>query len=57
MSILEISGLYIPFLRLSGDGVITLPPIDDGAFPITLPKPLPLGAAGDATNYTIAYVS
>ena len=51
------ASFYIPFLVLSGDGVFTLPSVDDGSFPITLPEPLPLGAVGNVATYTIAYVS
>ena len=61
ISVLETFGFgnnsYIPFLPLTGDGVLSLPPVDDGSFPITLPEPLPLGTAQDATRYTTAYVS
>ena len=58
---LEVSGsgddFYVPFLPLTGDGVLALPEIDDGSYPITLPEPLPLGTAQNATTYTTAYVS
>ena len=61
ISVLETFGFgnnsYIPFLPLTGDGVLSLPPVDDGSFPITLPEPLPLGTAQNTTTYTIAYVS
>ena len=49
---------YLPFLTLSGDGVLALPPHDDDvSLPITLPQSLPLGVGEDVTNYTTAYVS
>ena len=48
---------YIPFLPLTGDGVLLLPPVDDGSYPITLLEPLPLGTAQNVTTYTTAYVS
>ena len=48
---------YLPFLNLSGDGVLTLPPILDGSYPITLPEPLPLGDDENMITYTTAYVS
>ena len=49
---------YIPFLNLTGDEVLTLPPVDDGSYPISLPEPLPLGNAHNMTTYyTTAYVS
>ena len=48
---------YIPFLPLTGDGVLALPAVDDGSYPITLPEPVPLGTIQDATTYTTAYVS
>ena len=47
----------LPFLTLTGDGVLTLPPVDDDSFPITLPQPLPLGTAENVTTYTTVYVS
>ena len=51
---------YLPFLTLSGDGVLALP--ESNFFfvvsrPITLPQPLPLGVGDDVTTYTTAYVS
>ena len=52
---------YLPFLTLSGDGVLALPEPDFCYFvvsrPITLPQPLPLGVGDDVTTYTTAYVS
>ena len=48
---------YVPFLTLSGDSVLTLPPVLDGSFPIALPEPLPLGVDKNITTYTTAYVS
>ena len=48
---------YLPFLTLSGDGVLALPPDFVVSRPITLPQPLPLGVGDDVTNYTTAYVS
>ena len=48
---------YLPFLNLSGDGILTLPPDLDGSYPITLPEPLPLGDTKNITTYTTAYVS
>ena len=48
---------YLPFLTLSGDGILALPPDDDVSFPITLPQPLPLGVRNNVTTYTTAYVS
>ena len=58
---LEVSGsgddFYVPFLPLTGDGVLALPPVFYGSYPITLPEPLPLGTAQDGTTYTTAYVS
>ena len=49
---------YIPFLTLTGDGVLTLPSVDDGSYPISLPEPLPLGTSQEVTTYyTTAYVS
>ena len=54
----SIDGLYyLPFLSLSGDSVLTLPPLLDVSRPITLPQPLPLGIGEDVTTYTTAYVS
>ena len=48
----------MPFLPLTGDGVLTLPQVVDGSFPITLPEPLPLGTFEEnVTTYTTAYVS
>ena len=47
----------MPFLPLTGDGVLSLPPVDDGSYPVTLPEPLPLGTAQNVTTYTTAYVS
>ena len=47
----------LPFLTLSGDGVLALPPDFVVSRPITLPQPLPLGVGDDVTNYTTAYVS
>ena len=49
--------IYIPFLPLTGDGVLSLPPVDDGSYPIMLPEPLPLGNSQSITTYTTAYVS
>lgn len=47
---------YLPFLNLTGDGVLTIPASDnDDSYAIDLPEPLPLGAAN--VTYTIAYVS
>ena len=48
---------YLPFLTLSGDGILTLPNYDYTSSPITLPQPLPLGIGEDVTTYTTAYVS
>ena len=48
---------YLPFLTLSGDGVLALPPDFFVSRPITLPQPLPLGIGEDITTYTTAYVS
>ena len=48
---------YLPFLTLSGDGVLALPPDDDVSCPITLPQPLPLGVGILVTMYTTVYVS
>ena len=48
---------YLPFLTLSGDGVLALPPFFFVSRLITLPQPLPLGVGDDVTNYTTAYVS
>ena len=47
----------MPFLPLTGDRVLSLPPVDDGSYPVTLPEPLPLGTAPNLTTYTTAYVS
>ena len=49
--------LATKFLSLTGDGVLTLPPVDDDSFPITLPQPLPLGSVQNVTTYATAYVS
>ena len=49
--------VYLPFLNLSGDGVLTLPPVLDGSYPITLPEPLPLSVGENVTTHTTAYIS
>ena len=42
---------------MNGDGVLTLPPVDDITYPVTLPQPLPLGDAKNITTYTTVNVS